>query len=110
MLVLDLREKCKAELEKVQSKVTVGWRAGMASLEGGRGEAKKQQTQSNSLSPSVLHPESSDSVRVRVMACLYACHHTKLTTREYLLFSDVVGIHQSHRVAGTEQKEVILIM
>lgn len=44
------------------------------------------------------------------MACLYACHHTKLTTREYLLFSDVVGIHQSHRVAGTEQKEVILIM
>lgn len=62
MLVLDLREKCKAELEKVQSKVTVGWRAGMASLEGGGGEAKKQQTQSNSLSPSVLHPESSDSV------------------------------------------------
>lgn len=44
---------------------------------------------------------------VGVMMC---CHHTKLTTREYLLFSDVMGIQWSHQVAGTEQKEVILIV
>lgn len=40
MLVLDLREKSKVELKKVQSKVTDGWRAGMASLEGGQVEKR----------------------------------------------------------------------
>lgn len=43
------------------------------------------------------------------MVCLYACHHTKLTAREYLFFSDVVGVQQSCQVPCTEQKEVILM-
>lgn len=43
------------------------------------------------------------------MICLYTYCHTKLTTREYLLFSDVVGVQQSCQVPSTEQKEVVLM-
>jgi len=46
MLVSDLREKSEVALEKVQSKVTDGWRAGIASLEGGRGWVGEKQKSS----------------------------------------------------------------